>query len=544
MKTIASGLDTPLAADAYYGTAVENAATYTDWGKIAAGIGESVAAQGKLIADHKELLDKNSNDLMNSIYVNPLTQDTGPDGIVLKIAQGAQTLLKQNNDDYRKGNKSEHDYLLFQQNVKTDVDNATSLSSKFTAAAKTISDGVAAGTHLAEGQFNAGKIQELSAFANTQPAFGVDGHLILYKTRKNPETGIVETTNEMYSPRNAQAMLQPLAKYDVNGAIAQSFNAIGNLTLELNDPALISKAGSLTKLFGPDILEKVKSDPRLAHYTGAIESANKALDSYTQSIVSDPRHLSSILQTELAYHDWTEDLATAKANPKMIYRKADPLGGPPIMVTDDSSPHYKEQLAEATKLVRDRMIGHFKQGNEILPVSAVTAPPAGAPKVEKEKDLPQATPAEIKAFVKTADISKIIDPEDADQTANNLLKIVGDLGLDVNSKGKKNITFNKPGSTATPIEFNLDAKSIPRIEQYIKSNIDPTKKDELAAVIKELTEKNQTSTTQQTAPGPNDAANTTNATGWGQYNKPNTGNKKPQRPLTPQEARQEERSRE
>ena len=544
MKTIASGLDTPLAADAYYGTAVENAATYTDWGKIAAGIGESVAAQGKLIADHKELLDKNSNDLMNSIYVNPLTQDTGPDGIVLKIAQGAQTLLQQNRDDYRKGNKSEHDYLLFQQNVKTDVDNATSLSSKFTAAAKTISDGVAAGTHLAEGQFNAGKIQELSAFANTQPAFGVDGHLILYKTRKNPETGIVETTNEMYSPRNAQAMLQPLAKYDVNGAIAQSFNAIGNLTLELNDPALISKAGSLTKLFGPDILEKVKSDPRLAHYTGAIESANKALDSYTQSIVSDPRHLSSILQTELAYHDWTEDLATAKANPKMIYRKADPLGGPPIMVTDDSSPHYKEQLAEVTKLVRDRMIGHFKQGNEISPVSAVTAPPAGAPKIEKEKDLPQATPAEIKAFVKTADISKIIKPEDADQTANNLLKIVGDLGLDVNSKGKKNITFNKPGSTATPIEFNLDAKSIPRIEQYIKGNIDPTKKDELAAVIKELNEKNQTSTTQQTAPGPNDAANTTNATGWGQYNKPNTGNKKPQRPLTPEEVRQEERTRE
>jgi hypothetical protein len=543
MKTIASGLNTPLAGDAYYGTAVENAATYTDWGKIAAGIGESVAAQGKLIADHKELLDKNSNDLMNSIYVNPLTQDTGPNGIILKIAQGAQTLLQQNRNDFQTGKKSEHDYLLFQQNIKTDVDNATSLSSKFTAAAKTISDGVAAGTHLAEGQFNAGKIQELSAFANTQPAYGVDGHLVLYRTKKNPETGIVETTNEMYSPLNAQAMLQPLAKYDVNGAIAQSFGAIGNLTLELNDPALISKAGSLTKLFGPDILEKVKSDPKLAHYTGAIESANKALDSYTQSIVSDPRHLSSILQTELAYHNWTEDLATAKANPKMIYRKADPLGGPPIMVTDDSSPHYKEQLAEATKLVRDRMIGHFKQGNEISAVSAVTAPPVGTPKPKPEKEIPQATPAEIKSFVKTADISKLMDFKDADQTANNLLPIVGDLGLDVNSKGNNVITFNKTGSTATPIEFKLDAKSIPKIEQYIKGNIDPTKVDELAAVIEEL-KKRQSTNTQQTAPGPNDAANTTNATGWGQYNKPNTGNKKPQRPLTPQQASQEERTRE
>ena len=492
MKTISSGLGTPMGADAYYGVAQDNAATYTDWGKIGQNISDAAEAQKKIIDDHSKELDKNSNDLMNSIYVNPLTQDTGPNDVILKMSQAAQTLLLQNQKDFKSGKKSEHDYLLFQQNMKSDVDNGTALASKFSAASQAIKDGVAKGTHLGEGLYNAGLVQELSAYSNTLPAFGVDGHLAYYKTKKNPTTGLVEPTNEMYSPRNAQAMLQPLAKYDVNGAIAQSFGAIGNLTLELNDPALISKAGSLTKLFGPDILEKVKSDPRLAHYTGAIESANKALDSYTQSIVSDPRHLSSILQTELAYHDWTEDLATAKANPKMIYRKADPLGGPPIMVTDDSSPHYKEQLAEATKLVRDRMIGHFKQGNEISPVSAVTAPPAGAPAPIPEKPVPQATDTQVKSFIKDSNISGLIDPASATKTRDNLLEKYGDLGIDVNvDESGKSLVLSRSGSDVGKKTFKIDDLSdVPVIEQTIKNMVNRNK---LYDVIKDLQEKQKRS---------------------------------------------------
>ena len=492
MKTISSGLGTPMGADAYYGVAQDNAATYTDWGKIGQNISDAAEAQKKIIDDHSKELDKNSNDLMNSIYVNPLTQDTGPNDVILKMSQAAQTLLLQNQKDFKSGKKSEHDYLLFQQNMKSDVDNGTALASKFSAASQAIKDGVAKGTHLGEGLYNAGLVQELSAYSNTLPAFGVDGHLAYYKTKKNPTTGLVEPTNEMYSPRNAQAMLQPLEKYDVNGAINQSYGLIGKVSLQLNEAAKVSKAGSLTKLFGPDILEEMKSNPKLAEYRDAIESTNKAIDSYTQSMVSDPRHLSSILQTELGYHKWTEDLATAKANPDMIYRKADPLGGPPIMVTDDSSPHYKEQLAEVTKLVRDRMIGHFNQGNEISPVSAVTAPPAGAPAPIPEKPVPQATDTQVKSFIKDSNISGLIDPASATKTRDNLLEKYGDLGIDVNvDESGKSLVLSKSGSDVGKKTFKIDDLSdVPVIEQTIKNMVNRNK---LYDVIKDLQEKQKRS---------------------------------------------------
>jgi hypothetical protein len=347
-----------------YGYQASGEEGYVNWAEAAKGFTDMLAKENKRREDKKAAYDAEDRELANKL-ANP-EYGQYKDGNDF-ISNYVDNMTKQRLIDsklFKAGILKERDYVLKTNNAIDGTTTLFNLQKKYQEEYKGMMEGVNEGSLQAINNFNMSTIDGFADFSKTRAFLDPkSGQVKLAKLKMNPQTGIMEVTNDIIPVGTAMRnMSTRIATYNLDAQTTKDAANLGDLKTAIVQAATLSRAGSVTEyLNSPEMMEKT--------FPGGKEAADKfreAINNNVESYLALPYNLTSILTQNTGKYgadSFTTDRTLADKDKTKILLKIDPSTG--LNTMDETGPHYKEQRKEAYDYAKTQLLSKIDREKKV-----------------------------------------------------------------------------------------------------------------------------------------------------------------------------------
>jgi len=337
---------------------------YVNWAEAAKGFTDMLATENKRREDKKAAYDAEDRELANKL-ANP-EYGQYKDGNDF-ISNYVDNMTKQRLIDsklFKAGYLKEKDYVLKTNNAVDGTTTLFNLQKKYQEEYKGMMEGVNEGSLQAINIFNMSTIDGFADFSKTRAFLDPkSGQVKLAKLKMNPQTGIMEVTNDIVPVGTAMRnMSTRIATFYLDKNAERDAASLAPLKVDIERAATIAGAGSVTEYINSPSMFEAK----FPEGKKAVEEFNKAINNHVEKYLAIPYNLTSILTQNTGKYgadSFTTDRALADKDKSKILVKIDPSTG--LNTIDDTGSHYKEQREEAFDYARNQIVSRIDKSKKI-----------------------------------------------------------------------------------------------------------------------------------------------------------------------------------
>ena len=347
-----------------YGYQASGEEGYVNWAEAAKGFTDMLATENKRREDKKAAYDAEDRELANKL-ANP-EYGQYKDGNDF-ISNYVDNMTKQRLIDsklFKAGYLKEKDYVLKTNNAVDGTTTLFNLQKKYQEEYKGMMEGVNEGSLQAINIFNMSTIDGFADFSKTRAFLDPkSGQVKLAKLKMNPQTGIMEVTNDIVPVGTAMRnMSTRIATFYLDKNAERDAASLAPLKVDIERAATIAGAGSVTEYINSPSMFEAK----FPEGKKAVEEFNKAINNHVEKYLAIPYNLTSILTQNTGKYgadSFTTDRALADKDKSKILVKIDPSTG--LNTIDDTGSHYKEQREEAFDYARNQIVSRIDKSKKI-----------------------------------------------------------------------------------------------------------------------------------------------------------------------------------